>query len=196
MTITLETTKKRGRPRKTQDTQGQMSIFTGSEAGREARAEMVAASESTTINAIADDIAKIFDGKIGELDLLGASLSFCITAGSLDKGIMDLFADAQEGLMEAVKPLSKLVYTLRCAAEAYKADEARQERVKRAMIKQYEKLDEDEDTIPELTPEKVQALADYMGLPVDDPDFSVEDAIATLVLSVKKSAYENIGMSL
>jgi hypothetical protein len=194
--VTTNETKKRGRPRKTQDTQGQMSIFTGSEAGREARAEMVAASESTTINALADDFAKIFDGKVGELELLGASLSFCIAAGSLDKGIMDLFADAQEGLMEAVKPLSKLVYTLRRAAEAYKADEARQERVRRTMVKKYEQLDEDDDTIPELAPEKVQALADYMGLPVDDPDFSVEDAIATLVLSVKKSAYENLGMGL
>ena len=195
MSTTLET-KKRGRPRKAQDTQGQMSIFSGTDAGREARAVITAASEEQEITQIADALVAMYDGALATIDKMTKDILSLTSSGTLDKSILDDVADAQGTVLAAAVSCSHVAIKLRRAAEAYKTDTARQERVQKRWAKIYETQEEPAPEDTELSEEFIAAIADFYGLPADDPDFSLEDAFADLRQSIKKAAFAEAGIEL
>ena len=193
--VTTNETKKRGRPRKTQDTQGQMSIFTGSEAGREARAVITAASQEQTITQVADAVVGMYDGAMDTIEQAAKNIRNLCSSKMLDKSILPDLDLAQEAIHTAAVTCSHLAIKLRRAAEAYKADTERQERVQDYWTSIYT-AEEDPSAMPAPSEKYIAAMAEYYGLPADDPDFSLEEAEREFRQAVKKAAFANAGIDL
>lgn len=166
--------------KKIKDISTQPSLFDGSDAGKEIKATIAAAEYEKDVESVADTIAKIYDKALSALDTVEIQIRVLVAQGVLDDTIVPLLDAAQDAMIAAAVPMSRLGAALRKAQEAYHKDAKKQAAVARSYIRDRERQDKIN------AGEDVQMFAEgawdaflegLVGLPMSDPDFDLTEVL-------------------
>lgn len=166
--------------KKTKLEQTQPSLFDGTDTGKEIKATIAAAEYEKDVESVADTIAKIYDKALSALDTVEIQVRVLIAQGVLDKSIIPLIDEAQDAMIAAAVPMSRLGAALRKAQEAYHADAKKQASVARSYIRDRERQDKinaGEDVKIYADGAWDEFLEEFVGLPMSDPDFDLTEVL-------------------
>lgn len=158
----------------------QPSLFDGTKAGNEIKATIAAQEYEKDVEQIADATAKIYDKALASLDSVEIQTRVLIAQGVLDKSIIPLIDEAQDAMIAAAVPLSRLGAALRKAQEAYHKDAKKQAAVARSYVRDRERQDainRDEDVQMFEDGAWETFLEEFVGLPMTDPDFDLTEVL-------------------
>lgn len=166
--------------KKTKDISTQPSLFDNSQAGKEVKATIAATEYEKDVEQLADATAKIYDKALASLDTVEIQTRVLIAQGVLDDTIVPLLDAAQDAMIAAAVPLSRLGAALRKAQEAYHKDAKKQAAVARSYIRDRER----QDAINRGDEVKIfedgawdTFLEEFVGLPMSDPDFDLTEVL-------------------
>lgn len=166
--------------KKIKNTNTQPSLFDGSPEGEEIKATITAAEYEKDVESIADATAKIYDKALSDMDTVEIQIRVLIAQGVLDDTIIPLIDAAQDAMVAAAVPLSRLGAALRKAQEAYHKDAKRQAAVARSYVRDRERQDKinaGEDVKIYADGAWDEFLEEFVGLPMSDPDFDLTEVL-------------------
>ena len=166
--------------KKTKLEQTQPSLFDNSPAGKEIKATITAAEYEQDVAQIADAIAKIYDKALADMDTVEIQTRYLIAKGVLDESVIPLIDAAQDAMVAAAVPMSRLGAALRKAQAAYHADAKKQAAVARSYVRDRERQDainRGEDVQMFEAGAWDDFLEGLVGLPMSDKDFDLTEIL-------------------